>query len=159
MDQEEFRRLGHALVDWIADYRERAGTLPVMSQTKPGEIRAWFHLVDEGVAGMQARIRRDLENARWLAAQVDAAPGRERLAPVPLQTVCARHVPQGERDPGRLAAHNLAIADRVNRGGLAYVTPSVGKGSQLIRVSIGSARTERADVEGVWEALQGAARA
>ena len=31
--------------------------------------------------GLQARLRRDLEHARWLAAAVDAAPGWERLAP------------------------------------------------------------------------------
>jgi aromatic-L-amino-acid decarboxylase len=40
MDADEFRRLGHALVDWIADYREQLETRPVMSQVKPGEIRA-----------------------------------------------------------------------------------------------------------------------
>ena len=36
MKADEFRRLGHLLIDWIADYRERTGTLPVMSQVKPG---------------------------------------------------------------------------------------------------------------------------
>ena len=29
MDANEFRSLGHELVDWIADYRERIGELPV----------------------------------------------------------------------------------------------------------------------------------
>jgi aromatic-L-amino-acid/L-tryptophan decarboxylase len=120
-------------------------------------LKGWFHLVDEGVRGMQARIRRDLENARWLAAQVDGAPGWERLAPVPLQTVCVRHVPAGERDEDCLAAHNLDIARRVNSSGRAYVTPSVLKGRQMIRVSIGSAKTERSDVEAVWTALRAAA--
>jgi aromatic-L-amino-acid decarboxylase len=116
-------------------------------------LKAWFHLVDEGVEGMQARIRRDLANARWLAAQVDAAPGWERLAPVPFQTVCLRHVPEGERDEGRLAAHNLAIAGTLNRSGRAYVTPSVLKGKQVIRASVGSLGTERRDVEALWAAL------
>ncbi|NCA89925.1 MAG: aspartate aminotransferase family protein [Gammaproteobacteria bacterium] len=40
MSAEEFRRAGHALVDWIADYHQRVETLPVLSQVKPGEIRA-----------------------------------------------------------------------------------------------------------------------
>jgi len=122
-------------------------------------LKAWFHLVDEGVAPMRARIRRDLDNARWLAAQVDATAGWERLAPVPLQTVCLRHVPAGERDEARLAAVNLEIAARVNRGGRAYVTPSVLKGRQMIRVSIGATATERPDVEAVWAALREAAGA
>jgi aromatic-L-amino-acid/L-tryptophan decarboxylase len=40
MTPEEFRRLGHQVVDWVADYRERAVHLPVMSQVIPGAIKA-----------------------------------------------------------------------------------------------------------------------
>jgi len=40
MSPEEFRRNGHAVVDWIADYYGRVESLPVLSQAKPGEIRA-----------------------------------------------------------------------------------------------------------------------
>ena len=40
MTPEEFRRNGHALVDWIADYQARIECFPVLSQVKPGEIRA-----------------------------------------------------------------------------------------------------------------------
>jgi aromatic-L-amino-acid/L-tryptophan decarboxylase len=121
-------------------------------------LKAWFHLVDEGVEGMQARLRRDLENARWLAAEVDRTPGWERLAPVPLQTVCLRRVPEGKRDEARIAAVNVEIARRINQAGRAYVTPAVIKGKQLIRVSIGATDTERKDVEAVWRALQEAGR-
>jgi aromatic-L-amino-acid decarboxylase len=120
-------------------------------------LKAWFHLVDEGVEALQARIRRDLANARWLAARVDATPGWERLAPVPLQTVALRHVPAGVSDEAALARHNLAIAAAINDGGRAYVTPSVLKGKQLIRVSIGALATERADVERLWAELRAAA--
>jgi aromatic-L-amino-acid decarboxylase len=122
-------------------------------------LKAWFHLVDEGVAAMQARIRRDLANARWLADEVDRTPGWERLAPVPLQTVCIRHVPDGVTDEKLLQAHNLSVAMRVNESGRAYVTPSVLKGKQLIRVSVGATATERKDVELVWHELRQAAEA
>jgi aromatic-L-amino-acid decarboxylase len=40
MTPEEFRRHGHAVVDWIADYHARIESFPVLSQVKPGEIRA-----------------------------------------------------------------------------------------------------------------------
>src|SRR5579871_1071095 len=40
MTPEEFRRQGHAVVDWIADYYARIESFPVLSQVKPGEIRA-----------------------------------------------------------------------------------------------------------------------
>jgi len=40
MSPEEFRRQGHAMVDWIADYQARVESYPVLSRVKPGEIRA-----------------------------------------------------------------------------------------------------------------------
>jgi aromatic-L-amino-acid/L-tryptophan decarboxylase len=35
---DDFRRLGHAAVDWIADYLGRVGALPVRSPASPGEL-------------------------------------------------------------------------------------------------------------------------
>ena len=40
MTPEEFRRAGHELIDWIADYRGRIDSLPVRARIEPGEIRA-----------------------------------------------------------------------------------------------------------------------
>src|ERR1700686_4532786 len=40
MTPDEFRRYGHAVIDWIADYQSRIESFPVLSQVKPGEIRA-----------------------------------------------------------------------------------------------------------------------
>jgi len=107
------------------------------------------------VEGLQARLRRDLANAQWLKEQVDGASDWERLAPVPLQTVCLRHLKRGLDEAG-LAAHNLVIARHINEGGKAYLTPSVLKGTQMLRVSIGAETTERRHVEALWEALRSA---
>lgn len=40
MTPEEFRRNGHAVIDWIADYYSRVESFPVLSQVRPGEVRA-----------------------------------------------------------------------------------------------------------------------
>jgi len=40
MTPEEFRKAGHQLIDWIADYRNRVAELPVMARTAPGEVKA-----------------------------------------------------------------------------------------------------------------------
>jgi aromatic-L-amino-acid decarboxylase len=40
MSPDEFRQHGHAVVDWIADYYSRIESFPVLSQVKPGGIRA-----------------------------------------------------------------------------------------------------------------------
>jgi aromatic-L-amino-acid/L-tryptophan decarboxylase len=123
-------------------------------------LKLWFVIRDAGVEGLQARVRRDMQNAQWLKEQIDAAPGWQRLAPVPLQTVCLRHVPpELEGDEDALAVHNLLIADAINQAGRSYLTPSVLKGRQMIRVSIGALATEREHVAALWRDLQEAARA
>jgi aromatic-L-amino-acid decarboxylase len=40
MTPDEFRKHGHEVIDWIADYYERIETFPVLSQVAPGDIRA-----------------------------------------------------------------------------------------------------------------------
>ncbi len=116
-------------------------------------LKLWFLIREQGVSGLQARLRRDLENARWLEKAVAAEPGWEICAPVPLQTVCCRHVPPGLDDEA-VDAHNLAWVDRLNGSGFAYLTPTVAKGRRIVRVSIGSEATERRHVEEVWEAMK-----
>src|SRR6266852_5291558 len=40
MTPDDFRRHGHAVVDWIADYYARIESFPVLSRVQPGQIRA-----------------------------------------------------------------------------------------------------------------------
>jgi len=122
-------------------------------------LKLWFYLLDVGVEGLQARIRRDLDNAKWLRDQVVPCADWEVLAPLSIQTLCLRHVPPAMKgNEADLATHNLAIARTINEGGEAYLTPSMLKGKQILRVSIGSESTERSHVEALWQALQAAAR-
>ena len=119
-------------------------------------LKLWFLIRAEGIEGLRARLRRDLENARVLAQKVNASQDWEQVVPLQLQTLCIRHKPTGMAE-GDLAAHNLRIADILNRSGNAYLTPSVLKGKQILRVSVGCHATERPHVEGLWQRLQGAA--
>ena len=40
MNKEEFRRFGHELIDWIADYFDRIDQLPVLAAIEPGDLKA-----------------------------------------------------------------------------------------------------------------------
>ena len=40
MDTQEFRRVGHELVDWIADYFDRIEDLPVLAAIEPGDLKS-----------------------------------------------------------------------------------------------------------------------
>lgn len=124
-------------------------------------LKLWFLIREQGVAGLQARLRRDMANARWLAEAAATTPGWKVLAPVHLQTVCLRHEPLGPDGVAltgeALDAHTTGWAEAVNRSGAAYLTPAVIDGRWMVRVSIGALATEAADVAAVWAAIQHAA--
>ncbi|AKJ07461.1 aromatic-L-amino-acid decarboxylase [Archangium gephyra] len=66
LSAEEFRRLGHRMVDWIADYWARLESFPVRAAVAPGEVMAKLpaHPPEEGLggdAGWEA-IFKDLED-------------------------------------------------------------------------------------------------
>jgi aromatic-L-amino-acid/L-tryptophan decarboxylase len=116
-------------------------------------LKLWWLIRSEGVRGLQARLRRDLANARWLAEQVQAASHWKLLAPVPLQTLCVRHEPPGLSGEA-LDRHTLAWAEGINRSGQAYLTPAQLDGRWLVRVSIGAEPTERHHVELLWQVMR-----
>ncbi len=116
-------------------------------------LKLWFLLRLEGVEALQTRLRRDMENAKWLADQVDAAPDWVRLAPVPLQTVCVRHEPAGMKGEA-LDTHTLAWVGRINASGSAFVSSALLNQQWMVRISIGSEPTERTHVERLWARMQ-----
>jgi aromatic-L-amino-acid/L-tryptophan decarboxylase len=119
-------------------------------------LKLWFLIREQGVAALQARLRRDIDTARAFAVEVSATREWRVLAPVPLQTVCLRHEPAGLSGEA-LDAHTLAWAEAVNRSGVSYLTPAVIDGRWMVRVSIGGLTTEASDVAVVWAAMRRAA--
>jgi aromatic-L-amino-acid/L-tryptophan decarboxylase len=124
-------------------------------------LKLWFHLRLDGVEAIRARLRRDLNHARWLAGLVAAEPGWRLVAPVMLQTICLRHEPPGLVDDDgavldgeALDRHTLSWADALNASGTALVTPAILDGRWMVRISIGVENTERDDVQAVWDAAR-----
>jgi aromatic-L-amino-acid decarboxylase len=116
-------------------------------------LKLWCLIREQGVEGLQARLRRDLANAQWFAEQVRITSNWCVLAPVPLQTICVRHEPPG-LEGETLDKHTLAWVERVNNSGGAYLTPSILNGRWMARVSIGSLGTERPHVEALWALMR-----
>jgi aromatic-L-amino-acid decarboxylase len=116
-------------------------------------LKLWFLLREQGVSALQTRLRRDIENAKWLASQVEAASDWTLLNPVVLQTLCIRHE-RKELEGEALDRHTLIWCDRLNRSGAAYLTPALLDGRWMVRVSVGSLSTEREHVEQLWRELQ-----
>jgi aromatic-L-amino-acid decarboxylase len=116
-------------------------------------LKLWCLIREQGVRGLQARLRRDRENTRWLQAQIENTPHWRVLAPAPLQTLCVRHEPPGLAGEA-LDQHTRTWCDRLNRSGAAYLTPALLDGRWMVRVAVGAEQTERVHVEQLWAAMQ-----
>ncbi|MBL8756066.1 MAG: aspartate aminotransferase family protein [Planctomycetes bacterium] len=120
-------------------------------------LKLWSLIRTHGVATLRDRIRRDLDNARWLAERVAATPPWRVLAPVPLQTVVLRHEP-ADLHGDALDAHTLRWLATVHASGRAWLTPTQLDGRWAVRVSVGALATERDHVAALWQLLQEAVR-
>lgn len=116
-------------------------------------LKLWFLIREQGVEGLQARLRRDIANAKWLAQQITTTPNWVVLAPVPLQTLCVRHEPPGLSGDA-LDQHTLDWVARLNQSGEAYLTPAMLDGRWMVRISIGAELTERVHVEQLWSLMR-----
>ncbi|MGH8139190.1 MAG: pyridoxal phosphate-dependent decarboxylase family protein [Steroidobacteraceae bacterium] len=115
-------------------------------------LKLWFLIREQGVTGLQRRLRRDIGYAQWLAARIDSTPPWRRMAPVPLQTVCVRHEPGGLSGEA-LDAHTLAWVRRINESGRAYLTPAILDGRWMVRVAFGGEATEHRHVAQLWDLM------
>ena len=116
-------------------------------------LKLWFHLELDGVGAIQARLRRDIDNAKWFAGQVDSTRGWKLMAPVNLQTVCVRHKPDGMSEQ-QCNEHTLNWVNAINKSGQAFLSPSKLDELWMVRVSIGVESTQRSDIEALWQLMQ-----
>jgi aromatic-L-amino-acid decarboxylase len=116
-------------------------------------LKLWITLRRFGAEGMAARIREHVRLARLFAAWVDAEPGWERMAPVPLSLVVFRHRPEGMGDEAA-DAHNERLMAAVNATGEALLSHTKLNGRTALRLAVGNLRTTEAHVARAWELLR-----
>ncbi len=124
-------------------------------------LKLWMVIRTFGRQGLIERIREHLRLAQKLTSWVDDHPDFERMAPVPLSTVCLRFCPrslleQGESDQTikYLNMLNNEIIEVINTEGSYYLSGTHLNGRYTIRVAIGGIRNDEATIKGVWEMLQ-----
>ena len=64
MSGEDFRRFGHELIDWVADYFEHVPELPVLSQIEPGDLKAQLPTAPPQKGEAMEQIIADVD--RWI---------------------------------------------------------------------------------------------
>ena len=138
---EEFRRIGHQLIDRIADYRSSVAERPVMSANAPGALRA--ALPKEAPLKPEA-VRRDLQRSRRAdhpRALALAVAAILRLFPRQQRAFLrARRLSQHGARRARPLLAGGAGADRARGGGGRLDAPA---GRALRRAGAASSRTRR----------------
>jgi aromatic-L-amino-acid decarboxylase len=131
-------------------------------------LKLWFVLRHYGAQGLRAFIREHVAWATEFASWVDADERFELVAQRTSSLVCFRVRPPGVDDPAQIDAHNHAIMDVVNRGGRTFLSHTTDPAKHavdgdhsgpgvVLRLAIGSRRTQREDVVLAWQAIRDAA--
>ena len=110
-------------------------------------LKLWMTLRYFGQQGIADRIREHCRLAREFAGWVDAAPGWERLAPVPMSVVVFRRSGSD--------SDNERLLERVNASGEVFLSHTRLRGQIALRIAIGNLGTTEAHVRRAWELLQG----
>ncbi len=109
-------------------------------------LKVWMSIKEHGVEKYGRLIRQNIEQARYLAHVVDAAPELERLAPVPLNIVCFRFKAAG-LDEAALKKLNDEILIRLQEEGTAAPSSTMVDGKYALRVAIVNHRSQREDFD------------
>ncbi|CAN5881420.1 pyridoxal-dependent decarboxylase [soil metagenome] len=109
-------------------------------------LKLWMTLCYFGREGLAERIREHCRLAREFASWVDAEPGWERMAPVPMSVVVFRR--SGED------ALNEMILERVNASGEVFLSHTRVHEQYALRLAVGNLRTTQEHVARAWELLR-----
>lgn len=114
-------------------------------------LKLWMVMRYFGADGLRSRVEHALDQAQRVAAWVDEHPHLERVAEVPLSTVCFRAV--GDGAPEDDDALTTAVADNLNRSGVAFVMTTVLDDRTVIRFPIGNLKTTDERLDETLQAL------
>jgi len=121
-------------------------------------LKLWLSLRYHGFEAFRLSIRKDLVQARRLAAAIEKDPALQLLAPVELSAVCFRYLgrrAEPEEDLNRL---NAAILKHVVEGGRVYLSNATLRGRFCLRACVVNHRTTNADIDSVVPEVLAAAR-
>jgi len=104
------------------------------------------------VKALATLIEQNVAQVQYLVSLIDGHPELELLAPVPLNVVCFRYVPQ-RTEAGDLNALNEEILLRLQESGLALPSATVLQGRYAIRCANVNHRTRREDFELLVDAV------
>jgi glutamate/tyrosine decarboxylase-like PLP-dependent enzyme len=127
-------------------------------------LKAWMSLKEHGSRKYGRMIQQNIDQARYLADLVEAAPELELAAPVPLNVVCFRYIGSGLGDAAPKALRSDAAPEALNgdaaldalnkeilielqEGGIAVPSGTTVAGKYVLRVGHTNHRSRRDDFD------------
>lgn len=115
-------------------------------------LKAWMSIKEHGASKYGRLVQQNVDQARHLAALVDAAPELERVAPAPLNIVCFRFRAEG-MDEVALDQLNRELLIRLYESGIAAPSYTMIHGKYVLRAAITNHRSRREDFEILVQAV------
>lgn len=117
-------------------------------------LKVWMSLKAHGVDTFARLIEQNVDQAQALAANIDAQPDLESLAPVALNVVCFRYRPRAwQAADARLDALNEELLLRLQESGIAVLSGTRLDGRFALRCAITNHRSQAADFTLLIETL------
>ena len=117
-------------------------------------LKLWFVIRYFGVEGIRERLRYHLYLGKEFTKWVDGYPDFERVAPVPMSTICFRIHPQNINDENELEKLNLRFYDELDKSSEIMVSHTRLKGRYVLRVNMTGLRMELKHIEKAWEIIK-----
>ena len=109
-------------------------------------LKVWMSLKEHGTKKYGRLIQQNIDQARYLASQVENTSDLQLLAPVPLNIVCFRFVADN-LDNESLNNLNKELLIGLHESGVAAPSYTVIDGKYALRVAITNHRSKREDFE------------
>lgn len=118
-------------------------------------LKVWMALKTLGTRGYAEIIDRQIELTRHLASSLRDAGNFETVGEVETAVCCFRFVPEKIRNAGggETDATQIALQQRVERSGEAWISTTVLKGRRALRANVNSYLTERRHIDDLVELL------
>ncbi|RPI71855.1 MAG: amino acid decarboxylase [Ignavibacteriales bacterium] len=120
-------------------------------------LKLWFVIRYFGVEGLQDRLRYHLYLGKEFTKWVDAYPDFERMAPVPMSTICFRLHPQNINNDNELEKLNQHFFNVLDSSGDILVSHTRLNGKYVLRVNMSGLRMELKHIEKAWQIIKGKA--
>jgi len=117
-------------------------------------LKLWFIIRYFGVEGLRDRLRYHLFLGKEFTKWVDGHPDFERMAPVPMSTICFRLHPKNINEENELEKLNLRFFNELDTSGDIMVSHTRLNAKYVLRVNMSGLRMELKHIEKAWEIIR-----